>query len=312
MCPEDAYNVGKHLTSLYPDLAPTVKKILADKKSRTYDTAKALTKAFPNHKDIEVVRIKKHDANHSMEALIPHKSCDNFSKEPGKKEFAEFVSHYAPQAADRLQPFMPFRLTDEDVTGFQSLCGYESAILGKRSKICAVFTDVEWMSYEYAWDLKYAHMMGPLNPLSPYLGFPWLKEQSKLLRQVDSDTDDTGDGWPEGQRFFLSFTHREVPPFVATALGIFNSSSAAVEQFPTDRVNWVRSWKMSDLIPFLGHVGMEKINCGKDSGSEGDFIRVVANTAPRPIPSCQNGKCAAKLCQISANNSPRPGSLLSF
>jgi hypothetical protein len=278
---------------LYPDLALTVKKIISDKKSRTYDTARALVKAFPHHEDIEVVQISKHDKNGSMNALIPHKACPNFSKEPGSKEFATFVKHYAAHVADRLRPFMPFRLSDNDVVGLQGLCGYESAILGKRSPICAVFTDTEWMAYEYAWDLRYAFMIGPLNPLSPYLGFPWLKGQSILFDQVDSDTDDLGDGWPKGQRFFLSFTHREVPPFIATALGIFNSSSSAVEQFPTDRINWVRSWKMSDLIPFLGHVGMEKINCGKDSGMEGDFVRVVANTAPRPIPNCQHGPGAS-------------------
>jgi hypothetical protein len=141
-------------------------------------------------------------------------------------------------------------------------------------------------------------MVGPLNPLSPYLGFPWLKTQSELFQQVDGESKsdlvtDTPSGWPSSQRFFLSFTHREVPPFVATALGIFNSSSSAVEEFPTDYINWARSWKMSDLIPFLGHVGMEKMTCDDRPGREGEYIRFIANTAPRPIPSCQDGPGAS-------------------
>jgi hypothetical protein len=200
----------------------------------------------------------------------------------------------------------------------QSICGYESGILGSRSPLCAVFTDAEWMAYEYHWDLKvrtphqpsshypstdfapfqYAYMVGPLNPLSPYLGFPWLQAQSKLFSNIHKHGS-AGGSWPENQRFFLSFTHREVPPFVATALGLFNSSSDAAEQFPTDHINWTRAWKMADLIPFLGHVGMEKMTCNRNGavsakGNEKmEFVRFIANTAPRPIPDCQSGPGAS-------------------
>lgn len=140
-------------------------------------------------------------------------------------------------------------------------------------------------------------MVGPLNPLSPYLGFPWLQAQSELFQQLESSEDpeaaNTGSGWPPAQRLFLGFTHREVPPFIATALGIFNSSSSAVEEFPTDHINWARSWRMSDLIPFLGHVGMEKMTCDGAPGRKGEYIRVISNTAPRPIPDCQDGPGAS-------------------
>lgn len=289
---EDAKKVGKHLLQLYPELVPHTKRILADKKARTYDTAMAMIQAFPDPDSIEIVRIR-HDVNGSMDSLVPHKSCPAFSKSPGQKEMETFVNIYATRASKRIAEDSAFPLTPKDVLGLQSLCGYQSAIEGKRSKICALFTDEEWMAYEYAWDLRYAHMVGPLNPLSPYLGFPWLQTQLELLGERE-DSSIANDGWPRDQRFFLSFTHREVPPFVATALGIFNSSSPAVEEFPTDRINWVRAWKMSDLIPFLGHVGMERISCDRSSDdAENDFVRFVANTAPRPLPNCQSGPGAS-------------------
>lgn len=290
----DATRVGKHLMERYPDLVPNTKRILADKKSRTYDTATNLVKAFPQEEEIEIVRVTE-NANGSMESLIPHKSCKSFEKSPGTKEQNKIIELYAASVAHRLSPHTPFKLEPNDVVGFQMLCGYESAIKGSRSEICSQFTDSEWMAYEYAWDLKYAYMVGPLNPLSPYLGFPWLQAQSDIFQHI-SEHGTPGDGWPEQQRFFLSFTHREVPPFVATALGLFNSSSDATEQFPTDHINWTRAWKMSDLIPFLGHVGMEKMTCERGAlhgDGPGDFIRFIANTAPRPIPDCQDGPGAS-------------------
>lgn len=294
----DAEKVGKHLVERYPDLALYTTRILADKKSRTFDTATNLTRGFPHYEDIEVVRILEND-NGSMEPLVPHKICDNFNKKPGTKEQHKFIKMYGSRVSARLAPFTPFKLSPKDVVGMQSICGYESAILGKRSLMCAVFTDAEWMAYEYHWDLKYAYMVGPLNPLSPYLGFPWLETQSELFAHIEKH-DTPGAGWPDKQRFFLSFTHREVPPFIATALGLFGSSSDAREQFPTDRINWTRAWRMSDLIPFLGHVGMEKMTCDRSGAVDadgntgtGEYVRFIANTAPRPIPQCQSGPGAS-------------------
>lgn len=301
---KDSRKVAKHLLSRYPSLIPTTKKIYADKKDRTQDTAKAFADVFSQK--VQLVEIHAEDSFHSQ---IPHKSCDKFSKEPGDEELAAFLQHYTVSTIARLQRFSPVELTGEDVMGLQQMCGYESAINGKVSKICGIFTDDEWMAYEYAWDLKYSYMVGHGNPLSPYLGFPWLNTTARLMSKFHAPEHDDGvsvgmkkggrdEDIPDddGQRFFLAFTHREVPPFIATALGLFNSSNAHTEEFPTDRINWSRAWKMAELIPFLGHIGVEKLTC-EGLHSEGDgteeFIRIIANSSPRPIPACQEGPGAS-------------------
>jgi phosphohistidine phosphatase SixA len=61
----DAEKVGKHLLDRYPHLVPNTTRVLADKKSRTFDTATNFTKAFPHHEDIEVVRVTE-NTNGSM------------------------------------------------------------------------------------------------------------------------------------------------------------------------------------------------------------------------------------------------------
>lgn len=199
----DAKKVGKHLLQLYPDLIPRTKRILADKKARTFDTATAMIEAFPDPDSIEIVQILR-DVNGSMDALIPHKSCPAFSKEPGRRQMEIFVNVYGTKTAKRLARDAAFAMTPRDVLGLQSICGYQSAIQGKRSQICALFTDEEWMAYEYAWDLRYAHMVGPLNPLSPFLGFPWLQSQLELLDDYHQGST-AHDGWPNDQHFFPLF-----------------------------------------------------------------------------------------------------------
>ena len=158
------------------------------------------------------------------------------------------------------------------------------------------------MGYEYAWDVKYQYMVGHGNKLSPYLGFPWLNVTSALFQNLAALENASAHGnipssssssdESEGQRFFLSFTHREVPPFLATALGLFDSAADTPEVLHPSHINFGRAWKMVELIPFLGHIGIEKMHCSAASGAKPgkhDFVRVIANSAPRPIPACQNG-----------------------
>ena len=71
---------------------------------------------------------------------------------------------------------------------------------------------------------------------------------------------------------------------------------------PTDRINHRRAWRTSEILPFLGHVGIERLECSsafvnsteEDNGAEslldvGSFARVLVNGAPIPIPDCQDG-----------------------
>lgn len=292
---KDAEEVGKHLLSRYPKLIPTTKKIYSDTKSRTQDTAVAFVKSFKQK--IELIQVD--DSHTSFHAQNPHKACKAFSKEPGDFELEQWMIKYTKPIVARLQQFSPVELEERDMMGLQQWCGYESAITGKTSKICDVFTDNEWLEYEYGWDMKYAAMVGHGNPLSPYLGFPWLNTTEQLFRQFHAPkhhaaTNAAKDD--DGQRFFVSFTHREVPPFIATALGLFNSSSSQAETFPLDKVNWSRAWRMAELIPFLGHVGMELLTCNFASSNPEDdqeYIRIIANSAPRPIPACSGGPGAS-------------------
>lgn len=212
---DSARKVAEHLFQRYPELVPTTKKIYSDDKPRTRDTAKAFTQVFP--REIELIQISKKDKR--FHAIIPHKSCPNFSKSSGDDELHRFAQHYTRSTIARLKPHAPVNLTAYDIIGMQQLCGYESAINGKVSQLCEIFTPLEWLQYEYMWDVKYSYMVGPGNPLSPYLGFPWLNVTANLFSKFHEPHSTTqpgsGSGVPDddGQRFFISFTHREVPPF---------------------------------------------------------------------------------------------------
>ena len=54
---------------------------------------------------------------------------------------------------------------------------------------------------------------------------------------------------------------------------------------PSDRINPNRLWTTSSLIPFLGHIALERLHCGKD----GSQVRVIVNGSPQRLPDCHHG-----------------------
>lgn len=86
------------------------------------------------------------------------------------------------------------------------------------------------------------------------------------------------------QLLFTAFTHREEPPFALVALGLWNTTDA---DLPLDRMPEKRLWKTSHVIPFLGHVALERIGCSNDRKE--DYVRVMVNGAPQQLPACHDG-----------------------
>lgn len=142
----EAKRTGLHLLKRYPDLVPTLKNVYADKKPRTQVTAHAFVENFPQ--DVDVLQIAD---NGEFQAVIPHKTCDAFSKEAGKPEQDEFAATYTKGTIARLQPHAPFTLTTNDIVAMQQLCGYESAISGDDSPLCDLWTPTEIFGYECEW-----------------------------------------------------------------------------------------------------------------------------------------------------------------
>ncbi|GAA5851741.1 hypothetical protein JCM8547_001192 [Rhodosporidiobolus lusitaniae] len=301
--------------------------------SRDVETAKAwIQGAFPKYQEgkdgegdgkyISLVKVPKDESDWST-ALTPHKICDKFSKEPGKKEAQEWLEKFGPPAVERMNRLAPgFDFELNDVIGAQLFCGYESVILKSRSSpFCSteLFTEDEFRAHGYWHDLHWHHSVGYGAAVAPYLGIGWLNTTTHNLVSAYEEPHphpNTTDPAPPSSRFSLSsvvsilsgkklpppsappdathtqllfpyFTHREEPPFALVALGLWNTTTA---DLPTDRMPPHRVWKTSHVLPFLGHVAIERIGCdGEHDDPRKDYIRVLVNGAPQQLPTCHDG-----------------------
>jgi len=165
----------------------------------------------------------------------------------------------------------------------QELCGYETVIRGS-SPFCSLelFAPNDWLSFEYMNDIMYHYNTGYGNTISGVLGFPWLNASASSLLTDESEED-----------LYVSFTHRELPPTVVVALGIFNNSAPAGTHdinatMPLDRPNHGRAWKSSQILPFLTNIAIEKMSCDSYGYGVGEYVRVLVNQSPQTM-ACADG-----------------------
>jgi hypothetical protein len=186
-----------------------------------------------------------------------------------------------------------FNFTADDIVGMQELCGYETVIRGK-SPFCDldVFTPNDWLAFEYSQDLHYHYNVGYGNPISGVLGFPYLNATADVLLSETSDQD-----------IYVSFTHRELPPTVIVAMGLFNKSAYTGANevnatMPTTTQNHMRAWRSSHILPFLTNIAIERMACDSYGYDTGDYFRVLVNRSPQQMPDCSDGP--GESCSSSA------------
>lgn len=147
----------------------------------------------------------------------------------------------------------------------------------------------------------YHHNTGYGNPISPVLGWPWLNATSALLLSPTTSSNNTSNTTTSStpQDLTISFTHRELPPTVLVALGLFNNTAFSASSnvnatMPSDAINPRRAWMSSHILPFLTNIAIERMECDSfgfqdDAGEVGEYYRVLVNQSPQLLPGCTDG-----------------------
>jgi len=147
--------------------------------------------------------------------------------------------------------------------------------------------------FEYSQDLHYFYMLGRQNKWSAALGIPWLqiavnklnesiaepihakpKHNKRDMYKIPTPTQEgktsklpkptSSPNETLTQPLHIWFTHREEVPLVTGALDLFHGHNDQSAEMPLDHINYDRVWKTSEIIPFLGHVAIERLECNED------------------------------------------------
>ncbi|KAI1093231.1 phosphoglycerate mutase-like protein [Rostrohypoxylon terebratum] len=283
----EAAQLGVTISFRYPNLK-LPSRVWTSSAERTVKSAQSLVRGLElDENQIDVVTIdesKEAGAN----TLTPYKSCPAYSSSFGSDQSAVYLKKFTTPITARLNALAPgFNFTANDVYGMMELCGYESVIRGS-SPFCDLdlFSPDDWLGWEYTADIMYHYNVGYGNRISGVVGLPWFNASASLLLENSSGEQD----------MYVSFTHRELPPMVFVAMGLFNNSefggseASVNDTMPLDRINYRRAWKSSHVLPFLSNLAIERLNCSGSYGyDDGDYYRVLVNSAPQPLSNCADG-----------------------
>ncbi|KPV77824.1 uncharacterized protein RHOBADRAFT_34015 [Rhodotorula graminis WP1] len=279
---DDARELGRRFRKLYGDLMPP--EHLGKRKGDLSSWLKNGGKKHHKGKKVKTpFKVWSASSERDVESSKSFKICDAFTKESGKPHAQQWLETWGPAVLDRLNAHAPgWNFELNDVIAMFMLCGYETVISGAKtpsSPFCSadLFSPEEFRAFGYHQDLLYHYMVGYGAPTAPYLGVQWLNISThNLLAAYAPD--------PHPNLLYVYFTHREEPPVALTALGLWNTST---EDLPDTMMPKDRLWKTSHLLPFLGHITIERLHCEADEDQ--DYVRVLVNGAPQPLPSCHDG-----------------------
>lgn len=280
----EATELGISLSFRYPGFR-LPQRVWTSSAERTAKSAQALVRGFElQDNTINVVTIYESEEA-GADSLTPYKSCPAYSSSAGSDQASVHLKTFTKPIIARLNKLAPtFNFTAEDVYGMMVMCGYESVIRGS-SPFCSLdlFTPDDWLGWEYTADIMYHYNTGYGSNAAGTVGLPWLRATASLLMDA-----------APAQDLYVSFTHRELPPTVIVAMGLFNNSEFSGgdvnETMPLDRINHRRAWKSSHILPFLGNIAIERLNCTGSSGfADGEYYRALVNNAPQPLPDCGDG-----------------------
>ncbi|KIW17291.1 hypothetical protein PV08_04482 [Exophiala spinifera] len=285
-----AFNTGTMLRQTYDHLVPPARrtKFWSCSSGRDIETARNFADGFfgsdwDSHGSAELVVIPE-DANRGADTLTPGSTCykyrrDGYGHDYGYGKLELWQKVFTKPIIDRLsQHAQGVQIDHLDVYSMMEMCGFEILAKGS-SPWCAVFTQDEWLHFEYARDLLHFYRAGPGNSYAGAMGWLWLNATQTLMSNQSS------------KDVYFSFVHDgDIIPVMAT-LQILNEQ-VMLQELPTTHMKTDRRWRTSDVVPMGGRLIFERIACqtGSETAGMEHFVRLFVNDGLMKLPGLRATK----------------------
>jgi hypothetical protein len=204
----------------------------------------------------------------------------------GTHEQNIWIGQFGPSIVERLNKEVPGAgVKASNIYSLMSVCAIETQVLEKKSPWCDVFSEDNWIAFEYAADVEKFYKTGCVRslsyrcissshvcdsygePLGPVQGVGWVNELLARLTespvqdhtQTNHTLDSSPETFPLDRAIYVDFTHENSQVAILAALGAFNDGR------PLDplRPDPARIWNAARMVPFSARLVIERFACGK-------------------------------------------------
>lgn len=238
-----------------------------------------------------------------------------------KTQVNRFVDIAVESIAARLNSGAPgANLTAQDAYAIMHLCPFETVAREAVSPFCSLFSEDDFEIYEYAGDLEkfyntgyaspspcHRHVTDSLlvsygGPLGAVQGVGYVNE---LIGRLTSSPAHHGlqtnitllsspETFPLNRTIYVDFSHDNLIVAVFAAMGLFNQTNGPLD---TTKITKHRTWITSKMVPFSGHVTVERLFCSaysprwwkwttRDEEEKEEYVRIFVNDARQPLHFC--------------------------
>ncbi|KAI1106548.1 phosphoglycerate mutase-like protein [Jackrogersella minutella] len=230
----------------------------------------------------------------------PYEVCNNSNVESrgyiGDTVASQFANGAFNTTITRLNSQISgLEFTTTDILSMLQLCSYETISLGY-SAFCALFSQEDFLNYEYYFDLDFYYNNGPGSPVAAAQGKAYLQEfvarftgeYPEGWSALNTTFDNSSTYFPLNQSIYADATHEVV---VLDALTAFNLT-ALFKGPPLSATGNTRenSFVASKLVPFATHFTAQVLECSTYQPTK--QIRFLVNDAVVPVADSYAG-CAA-------------------
>ncbi|EOA83139.1 hypothetical protein ACJQWK_00301 [Exserohilum turcicum] len=271
---------------------------------RVRDSARLFAQGFvgPNATDLTTIyALNASDPASWGNSLAPSDLCKAYDDEEGSPVKLIWDSIYLPPIAARLNAHIQggLNLTNSQVDQIPYLCGFESQITGRRSPFCDVFTDEEFLQYEYAQDLRYWYGNGLGSDIEKYLMLPVVDMTVQRFIDGPDATYKTGNATFTPPKIMANFANDGQINQLAAMIGVFDSQ----RPLPGNISLPDRLFRSSQIVKMRGTVAFERLSCPaaahnstltynyahNDTNSDDAYMRIRINDVVYPVVGCTDG-----------------------
>lgn len=256
--------------------------IFTSSSERIIQTARKFGEGFLgwNYTDSAAVNIILETEDQGANSLTPvcvgifkNEACNTTLNHPEK------VNPQLKIATKRLNDeYEGFNLNYSDINDLFMMTAYELNTKSWSPWI-NVFTQDEWVGFEYSKDLYFYYCSGPGAEFTLPAGSVWANATLQLLKAGPN-----GDTLPT----YWTFSHDTDITKMLAAIGL---------TWPTDPklpydgiIPFYNQYKATEITPMNTHLVLERLQCDETAISKkGVYIRAVLNEAVVPWPECQDG-----------------------
>ncbi|KAF9645613.1 phosphoglycerate mutase-like protein [Thelephora ganbajun] len=217
---------------------------------------------------------------------LGNKMCPAAASSRGETE--AFIDVAAQHITARLNSAAPgANLKPRDVYAIMHLCPFDTVAKERLSPFCPIFSKEDFEIYEYAGDLEKFYNTGHAlyllygGPLGAVQGVGYVNELIGRLTnspahhglQTNKTLLSSPKTFPLNRTMYVDFSHDNLIVAVFAAMGLFNQTNGPLD---TTRIVKDRTWIASKMVPFSGHMTVERLSCS-------DHPPFLATSRSRPM-----------------------------